>query len=272
MGGAVAFEKSRREVLSQLKEYIQYLVMEAVYEAEEGKPGPRTIPPPFRRGRIAPPPPRDPVMEAIRRIFEAGQFTREDIDSVAGHFYNIINNREIAKYADSIEALPNIEKFNDVIDEKLEDIGYSEDEAANIKAIVGKFAYGIELQLGSREGRLNAPSDISTTPRPPTRKSPRQATQALNLPRQSDEFVRAVGDYRKMVADYVSDPVARQRIADAITDIQFDTEMSEEEKQRQIINTIERNARGRNLNENALPRRIKHLIIKSVLKEYRIYG
>mgnify|MGYP003347637444 CR=1 FL=1 len=37
MGGAVAFEKSRREVLSQLKEYIRHIVMEVISE-DSNKP------------------------------------------------------------------------------------------------------------------------------------------------------------------------------------------------------------------------------------------
>jgi hypothetical protein len=271
MGGAVAFEKSRREVLSQLKEYIQYLVMEAVYEAED-RPGPRTIPPPFRRGRIPAPPPRDPVMEGIRRIFQAGEFTREDIDSIASHFYNIIKNKESEKYADFIQGLPNTEQFNDVIDNRLEQLGYPEGEASNIQAIVARLGHSIEFELGRRESRLTSPSNVTATPRPPSRKSPRQVTQTMNLPSQSDEFVRAVGDYRKMVADYVSDPIARQRITDELTQIQFDPDMSEAEKEGRIINSIERNVRGTNLNENSLPRKVRHLIIKSVLKEKKLYG
>jgi hypothetical protein len=170
MGGAVAFEKSRKEVLSQLKEYIQYLIAE------------QTVAPKFRAGKkVAAPPQVDSKQQTLERLFNLGKFTQEDVFSIVGIFYDILTNNEIEKYVDVIESLPNIKSFNKLIDNidnprlapQLRSIDAEQKE--NFKKIVGKLSSGIDAELEKRTREKQMTSEPATSSKP-SRKSEKQRT------------------------------------------------------------------------------------------------
>jgi len=170
MGGAIAFEKNRKEVLAQLKEVIKFLVAE------------QTVAPKFRAGKkIAAPPQVDSKQQTLENLFKSGNFTQEDIFSIVGIFYDILTENQIEKYVDIIENLPNIKVFNKLIDNidnsrlapQLRSVEPEKKE--NIKKIVGKLSSGIEAQIEkrAREQQMVSTPAISSKP---SRKSEKQQT------------------------------------------------------------------------------------------------
>lgn len=252
MGGAVAFEKSRKRVLADLREFVRYLVADVIAEGDTGTP-------PFRRGKIA-----QPVhdtgtpLATLKRLFKLGEFTPDDLIMIANNFLQIINDGKVGEYVEyfkegGTEEMPNLEKFNEAIDnlereDTMRELG--EERKENIRNIVGKFSQTIEFEAEQTERKK----------------------MGIGAPvKASREFSNAVHSYLDMVNTHVSNPEQRQRIGNWIRNVRFDPNIPEEDKERMILGYIrsEMNPSGpaRRLNE-----RIQRMIIKVVLQEKKLYG
>lgn len=206
MNGAVAFEKSRSNVLAQLKEAIRILV-----EAEVEK---NTVAVPGRRGKISSPasvkqvdvnastitslnqptkkvPPVTPITKqefaALQKIFEDGVFDENDLNNVHYYFYKMLINKQVPKFTTQIESFPNMEKFNGAV---------LRAENDDLKAIVAKVASMNELQLGEMEGTKNNRINDSA---PYVKKDPTvdvtKAVQQLGARKNKENFQDAVKAY-----------------------------------------------------------------------------
>jgi hypothetical protein len=265
MNGAVAFEKNRKKVLAQLKEVIRYLIVEAEKD---------TVPNVLRRGKSETQTPTDPDIQYLQRVFKIGEFTDQDLVTISEKFFNILKSGTAEKYYKDIENLPNIDQFNKIVDGLEHPRSKSKldpREKINIKKIVSKMSSSNEAFLEKEAGRSLRPAEPKTSS---FTRSPRQTTRSMILPSQSEKFVKDVGEYRKMVTKFITNPTIKKKLEDYITNVQFSTELDERDKERQISDVIEKaiDAQRGNINENALPRKHKHMIIKLVLKEYNLYG
>lgn len=211
MGGAEAFEKSREEVLAQLKEYIEYLLKEAT-----------VIPGIFRKGKLAVSEPTDPNKQKLQRLFASGDFTDDDIRNITEIFYNILTNNEVPKYADTIENLPNLDKFNSLINK----LTYPKvarsiprEEKENIKKIVGKLSNTIDIELEKRTAaQMRTAEQKPAVSAKPSPKSEKQ--QTLDVTKtvevlKSKEVQDAIKGYiEKLQAAGISSPEISKRISD----------------------------------------------------------
>lgn len=308
MAGAVAFEKNRKQVLSQLKEVIHELIISVLLENDTVRGKIFRRPQGNRPTETRPPETQLAYKSELERLFKEadealkeqeekkgskktapvrygwGQSSRteaEDLEAkIVDIFENITNmfvdimRGQTEQYADLIDDLagryPRLNK-------KIEDWEMREKQGMNVK-IWGKMAYSIEAVRGGREMTTmlkTQPEATSSAPRTKTRPA-----QELNLPTQSPDFIRAVGDYRNMVANTIQEPNQRQIILSRISDIQFDPEIPEQMKLSLILSMM-RNVLGtrrpsssprRFQNESGLSIKVRNLIILSVLKEQDIYG
>lgn len=252
MGGAVAFERSRKKVLADLKEYIRRIVHSVITEGDTGTP-------PFRKGKISQEGAQSGTpLATLRRLFRIGEFKPDDLINIANIFLQIINDGKVGDYVEyftegSEQSMPNLDKFNEAVDNlEREDTmrELSDEYKENIRNIVGKFSQSIEF-----EGEQPARAKLGITGKPTA----------------STEFSNAVHSYLDMVNTHISNPEQRQRIMNWIRKVRFDSSIPEEDKERMILGYIrsEMNPAGpsRRLNEY-----VQMLIIKSVLQEKRLYG
>ena len=264
MGGAVAYEESRKKVLAQLKEVIRYLI-----EAEKD-----TVPNILRRGKSETQTSTDPDIQYLQRVFKIAEFTDQDLVTISEKFLNILKSGTAEKHYKDIENLPNIEQFNKIIDGLEHPRSKSKldpREKINIKKIVSKMSSSNEAFLEKEAGRSLRPAEPKTSS---FTRSPRQTTRSMILPSQSEKFVKDVGEYRKMVTKFITNPTIKKKLEDYITNVQFSTELDEKDKEKQIIDVVERAIdyqRG-SLHENSLPKTYKQLIIKQTLMEHSLYG
>lgn len=254
MGGAVAFERSRKRVLADLKEYLRYIVANVILEAEKD-----TGTPPFRRGKISQAGEQTGTpLATLRRLFRIGEFTSNDLIQISNIFLQILNDDKVGDYVEYFseggsQIMPNLDKFNEAVENlEREDTmrELSDEYKDNIRAIVGKFSQTIEFKAEQAE---------------------REEMGIASTPTASTEFSNAVHSYLDMVNTHVSDPAQRQRISNWIRQVRFDPNVPEEDKERMILGYIrsEMNPSGpsRRLNE-----RVQMLIIKTVLQEKKLYG
>jgi predicted RNase H-like HicB family nuclease len=210
MGGAIAFEKSREEVLAQLKEYIQHLIKEAT-----------VIPGIFRKGKLAVSEPTDPTKQNLERLFKSGTFTDDDIREITEVLYNLLTNNEIAKYADTIENLPNIDKFNSLVNK----LTYPKvapsiprEEKENIKKIIGKVSNTIDIELEKRSAEKMRSAEKEPSTGVKTSSSPKQQTVDVTKTVEvlkSQEVQDAIKGYiEKLQAAGVASPEISKKIAD----------------------------------------------------------
>lgn len=206
MNGAIAFEKSRESVLSQLKEAIKILV-----EAEINQ---KTVAPSGRRGKVSAPgaskvdataptllsaeqpskkaPPATPITTqefgALQNIFKDGVFDENDLNNVHYYFYKMLINKQVPKFTTQIEAFPNMEKFNSAV------LASNSDD---LQAIVAKVASMNEFQLGELEG---AKKKEIGDPTIPNKKDPTvdvtSAVQQLGSRKGKEDFQDRVAEYQ----------------------------------------------------------------------------
>ena len=245
MGGAEAFEKSRKRVLADLREMIQYLVKEAFNEEERKTP---------KIGRGVQPPAPSAVNGNVRaikarleRLFSDTDFPIRDLITIAETFHDILKAGIDDQFVDFLQNMPDkiISAFNRAVESIPEG---SENEW--VKSVVGKMSQSIEWNLEQPE---------------------RTQMGLTGTPLASTDFANAVHSYLDMVNTHISDPAQRQRISNWIRQVRFDRDIPEADKERMILGYIrsELNPGGpsRRLNE-----RIQMFIIKTVLQERKLYG
>lgn len=307
MAGAISFEKNRKQVLSQLREVIRDIVIRVMLE-NDTVPGKRISGQKTFRRPHSDQPAQSPLQyeyylkrlfkdaddaleqqeenkrsgKSARGGFSWGQSARtieEDIEAkivsifedITTTFWDIMKKNQVANYADLIDELAH--KYPR-LNKKIEHWEFRQKQGSDVK-LWSKMASSIEAVKGATEMTriLKSRSEVSTT-EPRTKSRP---AQEINLPQQSQDFIRAVGDYRNMVMNNIQNPQQRQTILDRISDIQFDPEIPEQMKQPMMLSMIRnvlrtrRNVRS-SLNESYISTKIKNLIILSVLKEQGIYG
>ena len=195
MGGAIAFEKNRKEVLA-LKEMIKHIVQDLLKEEEKktpklgfGRANPPARPPAQVSAEGIPTEDPNEISDSeLQNIFAANDFADHNIQKIAYKFYKILDRGESSKYADIVDNLPNIEKFNSIIN-KLEQPrvarGIPAEEKTKIKTIVGKLSSGIEAELEKREReklfKQPAPAPTSvTSPKKQKTIETKNVTKAVN--------------------------------------------------------------------------------------------
>jgi len=212
MGGAVAFDKSRENVLGQLKEMIRALVREQVEKGTVAGGG--------KRGKIATPstpvasqvdataptlpqagpapkkaPPATPIsaqeFAALQKIFEAGVFDENDLNNVHYYFYKMLINKQVPKFTTQIETFPNMDKFNSAV------LG---SDNVNLQTLIAKIASMNELHLGELEGTKNKEvGDSTPTAKKNTTVDVTSAVKQLGARKNKEDFQDAVKAYEEKV-------------------------------------------------------------------------
>jgi hypothetical protein len=304
MGGAVAFERNRKRVLADLKEAIRLIVIDVLNEARDtGAATPAAL----RRG-IAPAstPSQEqseglPYESQLRNLFDQ-EPNINVLNQIANIFRMIMVGREVEEYAELIDELAEAHpEFNEKIRElvpwldpefrfKSEEEQEKSMDAKTYRIVKAwsTMARSVEPIVGAKHIENLLATQAATTPGPETADVARKRTIAkLDLPTQSSKFIKDVGDLRKLVQQHIANPVQRERILNGIQNIQFDPEIPEYMKEPMIksmmrnvsnvmrnVSNVMRNVTGTRhsqLNER-LSKKIKDLIIISVLKEQGIYG
>lgn len=142
--------------------------------------------------------PTDEKTSTLERVFKAGEFSADDISSVAQIFLDILQSSEVPKYANVIENLPNIDKFNNIID-KLDSPRVARsiprDQKENIKKIVGKMSNTIEIELEKKEKEKLQTSQIKPQQQKTTKKSPAMSIDV------GEDFIKFAGNVQKFKSE-----------------------------------------------------------------------
>lgn len=215
MGGAVAFEKSRENVLSQLKEVIRALVREQVEKdtaiAGSGRKGKISAPSSAPASQVdataptlpqaGPPPkkapPATPITSqefaALQKIFEAGVFDENDLNNVHHYFYKMLINKQVPKFTTQIETFPNMDKFNSAV---------LRSDNTNLQTLIAKVASMNELQLGELEGtKKKEVGDTTPSAKKNTTVDVTSAVKQAGAEFHRRSFKSAVDEYQKKVIE-----------------------------------------------------------------------
>jgi len=282
MAGAEAFEDSRRKVIAGLKEYIRHIVIAVLNEAEERDTGAAT-PSAIRTGRAAVPPPTSQETLPFKRDLEelfGKEPTSATLRGIAEIFVSILRNDDEARYAQLIDSLSEQHpEFNRAVEAMVPWLTPPGETPPRMNAARQFIIQAWSAMATSMEpivADLHLQKLMAARPAPeskPEETGRKRTIARLDLPEQSPQFMKAVGDYRKMVQQYIDNPQQRQRILSAIEQIQFDPEVPEQMKE-PMIKSMMRNVlrtRPSQLNEH-LSNKVKGMIILSVLKKEGLYG